>query len=121
MTWWDAVKNWFAGNRSGSFPVPGEGTSDRKTEYNGATEWLAKRANLTTVMNSREDRETESKLRCKDQFILFRHFLFLLLLKQADYLFAFFFQFFAVGIDDNSLDGFITGHQRRHEFLPLAL
>ena len=54
MTWWDAVKNWFDGNRSGSFPVPGEGTSDRKTEYNGATEWLAKRANLTTVMNSRE-------------------------------------------------------------------
>ena len=54
MTWWDAVKNWFAGKRSGSFPVPGEGTSDRETEYNGATEWLAKRANLTTVMNSRE-------------------------------------------------------------------
>ena len=54
MTWWDAVKNWFAGKRSGSFPVPGEGTPDRKTEYNGATEWLAKRANLTTVMNSRE-------------------------------------------------------------------
>lgn len=53
MTWWDAVKNWFA-KRSGSFPVPGEGTPDRKTEYNGATEWLAKRANLTTVMNSRE-------------------------------------------------------------------
>lgn len=54
MTWWDAVKKWFDGNRSGSFPVPGEGTSDRETEYNGATEWLAKRANLTTVMNSRE-------------------------------------------------------------------
>lgn len=54
MTWWDAVKNWFAGKRSGSFPVPGEGTPDRETEYNGATEWLAKRANLTTVMNSRE-------------------------------------------------------------------
>lgn len=51
MTWWDAVKNWFEGKRKESFPAP-ENTG--RTEYSGARDWLAKRANLTTVMSSRE-------------------------------------------------------------------
>lgn len=54
MTWWDAVKNWLDEKREEKFPVPGASTPDPSTEYNGATEWLSKRANLTTVMSSRE-------------------------------------------------------------------
>lgn len=54
MTWWDAVKKWLAGRREEKFPVPGASTPEPSVEYNGAAEWLAKRANLTTVMGSRE-------------------------------------------------------------------
>ena len=54
MTWWDAVRIWLDGKREEKFPVPGASTPEPSVEYNGAAEWLAKRANLTTVMNSRE-------------------------------------------------------------------
>ena len=54
MTWWDAVKIWLAGRREEKFPVPGASTPEPSVEYNGAAEWLAKRANLTTVMGSRQ-------------------------------------------------------------------
>ena len=58
MTWWDAVKNWYAGKREEPFPVPGAETPDREVKYTGAADWLSKRANLTTAMGSRELAET---------------------------------------------------------------
>ncbi len=58
MTWWDAVRIWLAGRREKKFPVPGASTPEPSVEYNGASEWLSKRANLTTVMNSREIAES---------------------------------------------------------------
>lgn len=54
MTWWDAVKNWYAGKREEPFPTPGPETPDREVKYTGAADWLSKRANLTTVMGSKE-------------------------------------------------------------------
>ena len=54
MTWWDAVKNWYAGKREEPFPTPGPETPDREVKYTGAADWLSKRANLTTIMGSKE-------------------------------------------------------------------
>lgn len=54
MTWWDAVKNWYAGKRAEPFPTPSPETPDREVKYTGAADWLSKRANLTTVMGSKE-------------------------------------------------------------------
>lgn len=54
MTWWDAVKNWYAGKREEPFPTPSPETPDREVKYTGAADWLSKRANLTTVMGSKE-------------------------------------------------------------------
>ena len=54
MTWWDAVKNWYAGKREAPFPTPSPETPDREVKYTGAADWLSKRANLTTVMGSKE-------------------------------------------------------------------
>lgn len=54
MTWWDAVKNWYAGKSEEPFPTPGPETPDREVKYTGAADWLSKRANLTTIMGSKE-------------------------------------------------------------------
>lgn len=54
MTWWDAVKNWYAGKREEPFPTPSPETPDREVKYTGAADWLSKRANLTTIMGSKE-------------------------------------------------------------------
>lgn len=58
MTWWDAVKKWFSGKRSEPFPTPGPDTPDHEQKYDGASDWISKRANLTTTMGSREIAET---------------------------------------------------------------
>lgn len=54
MTWWDAVKNWYANGREEPFPTPGAETPDHEVHYTGASDWLSKRANLTTALGSRE-------------------------------------------------------------------
>ena len=54
MTWWDAVKNWYAGKREEPFPTPSPETPDREVKYTGAADWLSKRVNLTTIMGSKE-------------------------------------------------------------------
>lgn len=68
-SWWDAVRNWFRGNRKGDFPEPNRENPDSVQHFTGREDWIRRRKNLATGLGSREISEKmDAKIRAQSFF-----------------------------------------------------